>query len=226
MTSAQREWGEGPLARGSAFIYTLLVTEALLVLTALPGLVPLVFLDRDPSNLPLAGLCVVPLGPAISAAVYALHRRSTDLTDLHPARAFWRGYRLNLASSLQVWVPWLAWLVIVGLTIANFGAAGVPGWWAVLLVLLAIGITLWMVNALVISSLFAFRFRDLARLASYFLARTPGVTLANGCLLIVAVAVIFFASEAVLVLLGSVFVLALLRGCQPMIAQVREEFVA
>jgi hypothetical protein len=218
VTSAGREWGEGPLSRFSAFTYTLLVVQALFLLTSLPGVVPLVLLDRDASNLPL--------GPALAAALYALHRRSGDLADLHPAKLFWRGYRLNVRSSLQVWVPWLAWLTIVAVTIANFDAAGVPGWWAVLLTILAVGVTLWMVNALVIASLFAFRFRDLARLATYFLARTPGVTLANACLLVVAAGVTFFSSEALLVLLGPVFVLALLRACHPMITQVREDFTA
>jgi hypothetical protein len=218
------QFGDGPLARAAAMIYTLLVVQALLLLTTLPGLVPLVLLDRDPSNLPLAAAGAVPLGPALSATLFALHRRSRDLADLHPARAFWRGYRLNLRGALQVWVLWLVWVTIVAVSLANFGAAGVPGWWAALLVVLAVGVTLWMVNGLVITSLFAFRFVDLARLASYFLVRTPGATLANACLLIVAGGITVVASEAVLVLLASILALALLRACHPMITEVQEEF--
>jgi hypothetical protein len=224
VVSAQRQFGEGPLARVAAFIYTLLVVELLFLLTTVPGLVPLVLLDRDASNMPLVAVCALPLGPALAAALYALHRRSRDLADLHPAKAFWRGYRLNLLGALQIWFPWLVWLTIVVVTLANFGAAGVPRWWAVLLVVLAAGVTLWMVNGLVIASLFAFRFVDLARLASYFLGRTPGATLGNACLLVVAGGVIVFASEAVLALLGSVLALTLLRTCHPMITVVQEEF--
>jgi hypothetical protein len=222
----RQSWGEGPLARVSALVYTLLVVQVLFLVTSLPGLVPLILLDRDASNLPLVAACALPLGPALGAALYALHHRSRDLTDLHPGSAFWRGYRLNIRGALQIWVPWLAWLTIVALTLANFGAAGVPGWWAVLLVILAIGLTLWMVNALVIACLFAFRFRDLARLAAYLLTRTPGATLGNACLLIVAVGVTVFWSEAVLALLASVFVLSLLRTCRPMTTVVREDFTA
>lgn len=221
----QREWGGGPLARASAFIYTLLVVEVLFVLTSLPGLVPLVLLDRDASNLPLVAACAAPLGPALAAALFALHHRSRDLTDLHPAAAFWRGYRLNLLPVLRIWLPWLVWLAVVAVTFANFPAASVPGWWAVLLVAVAVGATLWMANALVITSLFAFRTMDLARLAAYFLARTPGTTLGNASLLVVAAGITWFTSEAVLVLSGSIFTLFLLRTCEPMIAEVRREFV-
>lgn len=225
-TVAARHFGEGPLSRAAAFLYTVLVVELMLVAATLPGLVPLLLLDRHPSNVPLAALCALPLAPAVSAAVYAIRHRSGDLTDLHPAARFWRGYRLNLVAVLKIWVPWLAWVAIVGVNLGYFGAAGVPGWWAALLVVLAVAATLWLANALVIASLFSFRTVDVARLGAYFLVRTPGVTLANACLLLVAAGVTVLAFEAVLVLLGAVFVMALVRNSRPMITQVQEEFSA
>jgi hypothetical protein len=224
--SGSRQFGEGPLGRVTAFIYNLLVVELLFVAAVLPGLVPLALLDRDASNLPLFALCAVPAGPAVAAAVYTLHRRSRDLTDLHPAATFVRGYRINLGDALRVWVPLLAWLTVLGMVLAGFGSAGIPGWWAALLVVVAVGATLWGINALVIASLFTFRTRDLARLAGYFLARTPGVTVGNLCLLILAIAVIGFASEAALVLLAPIFVMFLVQTCRPMIIKVQEEFTA
>ncbi len=110
MTSAQRQFGEGPLAHFAAGVYTLLVTQLLVLLTSAPGLAVLMLLDRDPSNVPLAALCLVPLGPALSAGLYALHHRRLDLTDLHPAATFWRGYRGNAVGALKVWVPWLVFV--------------------------------------------------------------------------------------------------------------------
>ena len=110
--------------------------------TAVPGLIPLVLLDRDPSNLPLVALCLVPLGPALSAMLFALRHRSRDLTDLHPAAAFWRGYRLNVWPVLRLWVPWLLGMTVISVNLAYFQAAAVPGWWAVLLVIIAVGATL------------------------------------------------------------------------------------
>lgn len=221
-----KEFGEGPLSRAAALVYHLLVIELLFLATSVPGLVLLVLLARDPSNLPLVAVCALPLGPALSAALYALHHRRADLTDLRPAAMFWRGYRLNVWAALRIWLPWSLWLTIVAINLTNFAAAAMPRWWAVLLVLVAAAVSLWGANALVIVSLFAFRTRDVARLAGYFLVRAPGVALANACLLIVAAAVVVLSSEAVLALLGSVLTLALLAGSRPMVARIREEFTA
>ena len=55
MLDAGQRFGNGPLARAAALIYTLLVVEALFLATGGVGLVPLVLLDRDASNLPLVG---------------------------------------------------------------------------------------------------------------------------------------------------------------------------
>jgi len=223
-TGVRREFGEGPLSRAAALVYSLLVVELLFLLTTAPALVPLVLLDRDPSNIPLAALCVLPVGPALSAALYALHHRTADLTDLHPAAAFWRGYRANVAGALRIWIPWVAWLAILAINLANFAAAGVPGWWAVLLVLVALAVSLWGLNALVITSLFSFRTRDIVRLAAYFVGHARGVTLGHAGLLAAVVGVTVLTSEAVLALLGSVFALAVLSTSRPVTDEVRREY--
>lgn len=221
-----RQLGDGPLSRAAAHVYTVLVVGLFLVLATLPGLVPLALLDRDVSNLPLVALCAVPLGPALSAAVYALYHRRNDITDLAPAAAFVRGYRANLRGALAVWVPALAWLTVVAVTLANFTAAGVPGWWAVLLVVIAVAVTLWVVLALVVTSLFAFRTRDVARLAAYFLGAAPGVTLGVACVLVVTVGATLLLSEVVPLLVAPLLVLALVRVCAPMTERIRTEFTA
>ncbi|HZN76326.1 MAG TPA: hypothetical protein VFC00_32265 [Micromonosporaceae bacterium] len=221
-----KEFGEGPLSQFAAFVYTLLVVELLLLVSGAPAVVLLMLLGRDASNIPLAVVCALPLGPAISAALYALRHRRGDLTDLTPAAAYLRGYRLNLLGVLKIWVPWLVWLSVVAVNLANFGAAGVPPWWAGLLVVVVVASALWEANALMITSLFEFRTRDVARLATYFLVRTPGTTLGNACLLVVAAGVLVVSSEAVLALLGVVFVLAYLWNSRPIVAAVRQEFTA
>lgn len=226
LTRGRREFGEGPLARVVSFVYTVLVVEVLIVVSTLPALVLLMLLDRDVSNLPLAALFAIPLGPAASAALYTLHHRRSDLTDLKPTRAFWRGYRANLGPVLRLWLPWLAWMTIVAVILAHYQDAGIPAWWAGLLVLLSVAATLWGANALVICSLFAFRSRDVVRLAAYFLWRTPGVTLANACLLVVAAGVTLLWSEAAIVALASVLAIALLGSTRPMVADIQEHFAA
>ncbi|AWS43412.1 DUF624 domain-containing protein [Streptosporangium sp. 'caverna'] len=223
-TTAGRRFGEGPLSRASALVYTLLVVELLLLTATLPGLVGLVLLDRDAANVPLAALCLLPAGPALSAALYALHHRRLDLTDLHPAAAFWRGYRANAREVLKLWVPWLVWLAVIGSNLANFVASGVPGWWGVLSVIIALAATLWVANALVITSLFTFRARDAARLAAYFLTRSPRGSLGNAGLLVVAAGITLVATEVASALLASVLASMLLLNSRSMIAEVRDRF--
>ncbi|WP_433124560.1 DUF624 domain-containing protein [Micromonospora sp. CA-240977] len=226
--SAARTWrqfGDGPLSRITSRVYILLVVELLLLLTTLPGLLPMLLLGRDPSNLPLAAVLLVPVGPALSAALYALCHQPADLTDLRPAAVFWRGYRTNLSGVLRVWVPTLLWLTVLAVNLAYRDAVGLPGWWAVPLVLLAVVVTLCAANALVITSLFDFRTRDVLRLAVHFLVRTPGVTVGNALLLAAAAAVTAVFSEAVLAMLGAVAVLAFLRVSDPMVRLIQKEFI-
>ena len=93
-----------------------------------------------------------------------------------------------------------------------------------LLVVVAAAAVLWAVNALVIASLFAFRTRDVLRLAVHFLVRTPGVTVGNAAAAGRAAAVTRSSSEAVLALLAVLFVLAYLRVATPMTDIVRKDF--
>lgn len=92
------------LGRVTGVTYWYLVVSLMLILTALPGLVPLALLDRSASNAPLAALCLLPIGPSLSAALFALHARASA-DELVPARSFWRGYRLKAVDVLRVWTP-------------------------------------------------------------------------------------------------------------------------
>ncbi|MCP2322978.1 hypothetical protein HDA40_001485 [Hamadaea flava] len=222
--SARREFGEGPLSRITAFVYTVLAVEGLLLLSIAPGYALLMLLDRDASNLPLAALCALPIGPAVAAALYALHHRRGDVTDLRPAAAYWRGFRANAGGVLRWWTPLLAWLTVLGVIVTHRAAAGVPIWWAVLLLALAAIAVAWSVNALVITSLFAFRVRDVARLSAYHLIKNWRGTLSQLSLLVLALGVTIFFSEAALALTGSLFVLGLLRASRAMTDEIREEF--
>jgi hypothetical protein len=212
-----QRFGTGPLSRAAALVHTLLVVQSLMLLTGAAGIVPLVLLDRDASNIPLAVGCAIPAGPALSAALYALRRRSRDLTDLEPARAFLRGYRMNVAGVLKLWVPWLAWEAVLGVDLAHGG-------WTIGVAAIALVAALWQANVLVIASLYTFRARDTARLAAYFLVRTPRVTLGTAGLLALAGVVVLFWSEAVLVMLAVVFAAALLRTAGPLRTGIEARF--
>ncbi|WP_416980369.1 hypothetical protein [Streptomyces sp. T028] len=223
MSSTATDFGTGVLSRAAALVHTLLTVEALFLAATAPGLVGLLLLGPDPANLPLAALCLLPLGPAASAALYALHHRSRDLTDLHPARVYARGWRLNAVPALKLWVPLLAWLTVIAFTLTHFAATGLPGWWAVLLWLTGVGALLWGTHALVLTSLFTFRARDIARLAARFLLRHGRATLTAGSLLVLTATGTALFTEALPALLAAPLLLSLLHCSRTVIAETQED---
>lgn len=219
----RREFGDGPLGRAANAIYWFIVVELLLVVAALPGLLPLALLDRSVSNAPLVVLCLLPLGPAGSAGLYALRDR-TRSDALTPAASFWRGYRLNWADTLRVWAPALVVLGILGVSLGGLDATGVPGWYAAGLLVIGAGLLLWTVNALLIVSFFGFRTRDSARLAAHYLAARPLVTLGTVSLLVLAAGVIVLTADPVFGALAAVWLALVLHNARPLLADVEERF--
>jgi uncharacterized membrane protein YesL len=219
------EIGAGVLSRAASVVHWLVVVEVLLVLTTVPALVPVLLLAGDASNAPLIGLCLVPLAPGLSAALFAWRVFRAD-RDLSPARHFWRGYRLNLLDVLRWWLPVLALLTVVGLSLASLGAAGVPTGYGVVLVLVAVFVLLFSAHALVLSSALSLRTRDVARLALHYLAARPLSTLGVLSLLVTAAGIVALTSEGVLLLLASPLTLALLRNADPVLRDAVERYTA
>jgi hypothetical protein len=213
------------LGRVTAVVYWYVMVEALLVVAVLPGALGSLFLERTPGNAALFALCLVPVGPAVSAALFALRDR-TRAEGLTPASSFWRGYRLNWADALKVWIPALVAGVVLLLGLANVGAGGVPGWFAGVLVVVGVGLALWVVNALVIVSFFGFRTRDVARLAAHFLGARPLVTLGSLSLLVLAAGIVTLTTEALFGLLAAVWLALVLRNAAPLLTEVEEQFTA
>jgi hypothetical protein len=210
--------------RATAAVYRYLVVGAFLALTTSPTVVLLLVVAPDPSNVPLAVGSVLFVGPAFSAALFALAEKARD-DGLAPAAAFWRGYRMNAGDVLKLWVPALLALAVLAFTATNIAAAGVPAWYAGILVGIAAVVVVWLVQATVIVSFFAFRTRDAARLGLYLLGRLPAVTLAVISALVIAGAVVYLASAVVFALLGVLWVGMLLRWERPLLAEVRLRFV-
>ena len=111
--------------------------------------------------------------------------------DLSPARHFWRGYRLDVLDVLRWWVPTLGILGIIAVNLTHLGAAGLPPVLGVALGAVALLVVLWSGHALVLSALFSFRTRDVARLGAYFVAGKPLVTLGFVSILVLTAALAY-----------------------------------
>ncbi|MFJ2556285.1 MULTISPECIES: hypothetical protein [unclassified Streptomyces] len=223
-TAGRHTFGTGALSRAAALVHTLLTVELMVLATASPGLAALLLLPRSASNLPLAAVCLLPLGPALSAALYALHHRGRDLTELRPARAYLRGWRLNAGPVLALWAPLLGWLSVIGFSLVHFPASGLPRWWAWLLALTGLVSVLWGTYALVLTSLFTFRAADTARLAAYLLLRHATATLGTASLLVLAGGLTVLCTEALPALLAAPLLLCLLHTIRPVTTEAQEEF--
>ncbi|MBP2324918.1 hypothetical protein JOF56_005303 [Kibdelosporangium banguiense] len=219
------EIGSGFLSRVASVVYWFVAIEGLLLLTAGPGLVLIVFLAGGTGNALLIGLCFVPVAPALSAAVFAWRVFLTD-RDLSPAGHFWRGYRLNWLDALRWWLPALLLLTVIGFTLANMGLAGVPTGYGLMLIVIAIGVLVWSSHALVLSSTLSLRTRDIARLAAYYLAASPARSLGVLSLLVCSGGIVYLGSDWMLVALASPMTLALLRNAEPVLRDATERFTA
>ena len=217
------EIGAGPLSRGASVVHWLLVITVLVVLTGgLPlALVP--FLTGDSANVWLAALLALPMGPALAAAMFTW-RKFLTARDQNPGRHFWRGYRLNLLDVLRWWAPTVAALGIIGFSVANVEAAGVPAAYGIALVVVAGAVSTWAVMTLTLSSHLSMRTRDVARLSLYYLAVRPLVTLGIVSLLVLAVGIVLFTSDWVLVMLSAVLALAVVTTTEPVVRDATARF--
>lgn len=221
----RREFGSGVLSRAAASVYWHLVTGAFVCLAELPVVALLFFLERSVGNVPLVPLCLIPLAPALSAGIYALRDR-TRSEDLAPARAFLAGLRLGWADALRAWTPPMVALAAVAAGIVSLDQAGIPTAYAGVLLVLSVLFVLWGVNALVIATVFSFRTVDTLRLAVFYLGRRWFVSLGVLALLIVAVAMVYAWTEAVLWLFQVVLLAFLVRISGPLVDDVTRRFTA
>ncbi len=214
----------GVLGRVTSAVYWFLLVEICFLFAALPGFVGILLLDRSPSNIPLYALCALPIAPAFSAAISTLAARSRA-DDLSVWPRYWRAYRQNLGDVLWVWIPTLLGAGILGITIAFGAAAGVDGFFVGAAVVFLVVLAVWSSHGLVIASLFRFRARDVARLALYYLAARPLVTLGSLSYLVLAVAVVTFTTDVVLALAAVVFAAFALVNAMAMTADITARFV-
>ncbi|GAD33026.1 hypothetical protein MTS1_00370 [Microbacterium sp. TS-1] len=215
------EVGRGPLSRGAAFVYRQMVLEAQLLIASLPSVVAVMLLDRDPSNVPLFVLALLPLAPAFVAGVAAAMAPHTDLS---PGRHFLRAYRRDLVPTLRWAVPATAALAVLAFNLIHLD--GVDGGAALrpLYSVLGLLVLVWGGHMVVLTAGFDFRARDAIRVAVAQLASQWRFTLGVLSLLIVAVFLAIVVSEAAVLLLLWAFAGLLALMARPVVADTERRF--
>ncbi|PYI39421.1 hypothetical protein CVS30_05540 [Arthrobacter psychrolactophilus] len=218
------EVGQGILSRMSASLYRFIVLAGFLALMCAPTLVLWTLLGANAANSAFFVIALLPVGPALSAAVYGL-RAWTATPDLSPARALWQGYRTNFRDTMKWWtvVVAVATVLIVNIVFADavpLGSAIRP---VALIALLLVG--LWAAHLLIVASLFSFRTRDSMRIAALELFGQWRVSLGFAALFLVALATVHVGSELALLVLAWAFMAVLWLIAQPLINDVSRRFI-
>jgi hypothetical protein len=218
------EVGTGQLSRVTAHLYRWMVLAGFLALFGVPTVLVWMVLGMANAASPmLYVLALLPVAPALSAALYA-QRAWTAAPDLRPARPLWRGLARNLKDVLAWWVPVL---VLAGILVVNATAGSAAPGGAVLqsiAVVLLMVLVLWSAHLLVVTSYFSFRTRDAMRIAAAELFTQWRTTVGFASLALVAMAVVVLASEAVLLVCGWAFALLLHAISRPVETDVKSRF--
>lgn len=214
----------GTLARIADALYWFVVIDVLLVLCSAPTIVVWMLLAPEASNLPLYGASLVLAMPALTAALWAWRARSED-PDPVPLTRFLRGYRLNLLDSLKVGIPGLAVLSVLATNITYGEATGTSAL-SLAFLLLAVMVTAVTLRALSIVSALSFRFVDVLRLSIFTLLTMPLRTLSLLSLAVLVAGISLFVGDYAFLFLASVLTCVLQQSERPVIARLREQFVA
>ncbi|WP_100445524.1 hypothetical protein [Glycomyces xiaoerkulensis] len=217
------EIGPGVLSRLTAAIYRYVVLGLFLAVSGLPTVLFWSVLAPRPSNVALFVAALLPVAPALSAALYAQRAWSAE-PDLSPTRPLLRGLRLNLRDTLSWWFPVLALATVLAVNIVF--ADGVAGGGIVrpVCAVLMVALAVWSGHLLVVTSFFSFRFRDVLRVAAVEFFCSWKSSLGILSLLVVAAATVVMSSEALLLLLGWLFCSSLWLVARPVAADIAERF--
>lgn len=199
------EVGDGPFGRAvTAFAWGAALT-ALLAAANLPLVAAALLLRPEPSLAWLVAVAALPLGPALSAGLYAVRAHYVD-PDLAVARAFGRGCRLGWRDASVVWAPVCLLGGAVALVGAGGGEAGVPALVAGLAPGAGVLVLVLALHALALRTFFHLPAADAAQAAAYYLVTRWRASLGTLLLAAGAAAVAALASDLLLGLLGGVWV--------------------
>ncbi|GAB4084636.1 DUF624 domain-containing protein [Myceligenerans cantabricum] len=227
--------GGGLLTRVTSAIYWYLVTGVLMIVAALPGLLPMQFLESSPGNAPALALYMAPLAPAFTAGLFALRDRGYA-KGLTPVHSFVRGYRSTWTDALRMAVPGLIFVAIGGLGAGVVGDGGalagdgvsilvaVPEIYLGMLIVIGTVLALWTMNAMVIASFFSFRTEAAARLAAYYLLAKWRVSLGGLSLVAVALVTLMLAGDLVFATLAVVWTAAVAWNHRLLVRDVEQRF--
>jgi len=224
MSAADASVGTGPLSQLVQAVYQHAALAACLVAGCAPTVVVLTLVSSTTTNVPLFVLAQLPVGPVLSAGLYAVRGWRAEPGG-EPFALFWRGVKMNTLDVLRWWVPVL--LVATVLAVDLWASETVPAAQALRPVAAVLGVLLVLATGhmLVVTTFFSFRTRDVLRVAAATLVSQWRVTLVHVSLLVVAVGITMFGSDVLLAFSAWALVSMLEFVSRPVVIAVKERFV-
>lgn len=215
--------GEGPLTRTARALNRHAALALCLAVGCAPSVLVGLFVAPTPLGTVLYVLGLAPVAPALSAGLYAVRgwRRDPDGGTVRP---FLRGLTVNARDVLRWWLPALAVVAVLAVDVRWSQALAAGPVLRAGGLALGLVVALWAGHALVVSSYFAFRTRDLVRIAAVELFLSWRVTLAFLSLLVVAAFAVTVAGDGALLLLVWAFVVFLELVSRPLVRHVTDQF--
>lgn len=216
---------DGSLQRFAERTYALMVLGAWFIVVSLPFWLSLVLLVPDVSNAVLFAACALSLGPALTGALYGVRR--LDQADA-PGRLYLRGLHQGWRQSLALAAPVVLIAAILGVNVAVLSRqpGGVGFGWTVAFGAVALLGVPWAWLSQAIAAHYAFRTRDVARLAASYVLIRPLVSLGLLALTAALAILVAWTFDWLLAFTGSLVALAVTALARPVFAHLDRTFVA
>ncbi|QGH33981.1 DUF624 domain-containing protein [Gracilibacillus salitolerans] len=217
---------QGGFYRFSNYVYWLLILNILFVFTNILCFAALIMLIPSISNSILYYIAFIPAGPAFAALFHSLSIlvRNNEVT---PFKEFFKAYKKNYWEVTKVWLPILTAFFILVIDIQYFNQN--PTVWnqilnGIFLVALCL-LVIFSLYALLITTHYKFRLRDVYRLSLYYIFTWIKRTTGNIAILFLTIVLMFFTSDFIIILISSLVAWCLVLNTKPIIQDVKISFV-
>ncbi|KAB8130999.1 DUF624 domain-containing protein [Gracilibacillus oryzae] len=220
------QFTQGGFYRFSNYVYWLMILNVLFIASNILFFIAFITLIPSVSNAIFYFIASIPTGPAIAALCHALSKLVRE-KEVAPVADFIHAYRNNFKDVLKVWLPILIVAFILVIDIQYFNQNPtlfyqiLNGIFLVALLILSV----FTFYALIITSHYQFRIRDVYRLSVYYIFMRFKITSGNICIVFLTLVLMFFTSDFIIFLLFSVIAWLLMANTQGIIEDVKLNFV-
>lgn len=185
-----------------------------------------VFFIPSISNAIYFFVALIPAGPAFAALCHTLSKLNRE-KEVAPFFDFFHAYKTNFTDVLKVWMPILVVFFILVIDIQYFNQNPtilnqvLNGIFLIALFIIAI----FSFYALIITTHFKFRIRDIYRLSAYYIFMRLKITTGNMGIVFLTIVLMFFTSDFIILFISSLVAWILMINSNQILDDVKDRFV-